>query len=70
MARDERVRAEIQKAVDAANQRFARIEQIKRFAILERELSQADGELTPTMKVKRNVVYDRYADRFATIYDE
>jgi long-chain acyl-CoA synthetase len=70
MARDERVRAEIQTAVDAANERFARIEQVKRFAILDRELSQAEGELTPTMKVKRSVVYDRYRDRIAAIYDD
>ncbi|MFL5909355.1 MAG: AMP-dependent synthetase/ligase [Gaiellaceae bacterium] len=69
MARDECVRAEIQKVVDAANERFARIEQVKRFAILDRELSQAEGELTPTMKVKRDVVNKRYAARIAAIYD-
>ena len=56
--------------MDAANEGFARIEQVKRFAILERELSQTEGELTPTMKVKRDVVYKRYADRIAAIYDE
>ena len=70
MATDERVRAEIQKAVDAVNKRFARIEQIKRFAILDRELSQQDGELTPTLKVKRNVVYKKFADLFDGLYAE
>jgi long-chain acyl-CoA synthetase len=63
------VREEIKAAIDDANRRFARIEQVKRFAILERDLTQEHGELTPSMKVKRNVVYERYADRFAAIYD-
>jgi long-chain acyl-CoA synthetase len=60
MAHDDRVRAEIEAAVDAVNTHFARIEQIKRFAILDHALSQPAGELTPTMKVKRPVVYARY----------
>jgi long-chain acyl-CoA synthetase len=61
--------AEIQAAVDETNKRFARIEQVKRFEILERDLSQAEQELTPSLKVKRNVVYERYADRFTELYD-
>jgi long-chain acyl-CoA synthetase len=69
MASDERVRAALQRDVDAANDRFARIEQVKRFAVLARDLSQEEGELTPTMKVKRNVIEDRYRDRFAALYE-
>ncbi len=69
MARDERVREAIQATVDSANERFARIEQVKRFAILDHDLSQAAGELTPTLKVKRALVYERYADLFAALYD-
>jgi long-chain acyl-CoA synthetase len=69
MVKDERVRAEIQKAVDAVNARFARIEQIKRFAILEREMTQQNGELTPTLKVKRAFVYARFKDVFDSLYD-
>jgi long-chain acyl-CoA synthetase len=68
MAADERVRAVIARDVDAVNRRFARIEQIKRFGILERDLSQAEGELTPTLKVKRAEVYGRYADRLERLY--
>ena len=68
MARDERVRAAIQKDVDAVNARFARIEQVKRFDILERDLSQAEGELTPTLKVKRPVIHRRYGDRIDRLY--
>ena len=70
IARDSRVHAEIAKQVDAVNQKFARIEQIKRFAILDRDLTQADGEMTPTLKVKRAAVYERYGDLFASLYDE
>jgi long-chain acyl-CoA synthetase len=54
--------------LDSVNANYARVEQIKRFFVLERDLSVEDGELTPTMKVKRNVVNDRYADRFAALY--
>jgi long-chain acyl-CoA synthetase len=70
MAGDDRVYAEIRKSVDAVNQRFARIEQIKRFAILGRELSQPDGELTPTLKVKRSVIYRKFAGIFDGLYSE
>jgi long-chain acyl-CoA synthetase len=68
MASHERVREVLQRDVDAANARFARIEQIKRFAVLEEDLSQDAGELTPTMKVKRSVVESRYAERFGDLY--
>jgi long-chain acyl-CoA synthetase len=70
IAADARIRAEVQKEIDAANQHLARIEQIKRFAILDRDLTQADGELTPTLKVKRAFVYEKYADVFAGLYEE
>src|SRR5215207_3900783 len=68
MATDPRVLAELQADVDEVNLRFARIEQIKRFAILEHDLSQAAGELTPTMKVKRAAVEERYRDRINALY--
>jgi long-chain acyl-CoA synthetase len=70
MAADERVRAAIEGDIQAVNQRFATIEQVKRFAILPRDLSQADGELTPTLKVKRSVVYDRYSGAIDRLYGE
>jgi long-chain acyl-CoA synthetase len=69
LAQDPAVRGELQAAVDEANAKFARIEQVKKFTVLERDLSQEDEELTPTLKVKRNVVYDRYADDFMRLYD-
>ena len=69
MAADPRVREIVERDVEAVNARLARIEQVKRFDILERDLSQADGELTPTLKVKRALVYRAYADRFARLYE-
>jgi acyl-CoA synthetase (AMP-forming)/AMP-acid ligase II len=70
MARDPRVHAALAAEVDAVNARFARIEQIKRFAVLEHDLSHDAGELTPTQKLRRADVYRRYADRFAGLYAE
>ena len=70
LALDERVHDALQEDVDAVNKRFARIEQIKRFAVLDSDLSQASGELTPTLKVKRNVVYGKYADFFDDLYED
>ena len=69
LAQDPAVREELQKAVDDANAKFARIEQVKKFTVLERDLSQEEEELTPTLKVKRNVVYERYKDQFTQLYD-
>ena len=69
MATDEKVREAVWKDIDAVNQRFARIEQIKRFAILPRDLSQEEGELTPTLKVKRSVVYKKYEPDVSALYE-
>ena len=70
IANDDKVRAEIQKAIDAANEDLARVEQVKKFTIVDRELSQEEGEITPTMKVKRNVVYENFEDEFEALYDD
>lgn len=70
VAHDERVHELLQDEVDHANSRFARAEQIKRFRVLDRDLTQAGGELTPTLKVKRALVYERYARFFDELYCE
>ena len=64
----EEIRAEIQQAVDLVNREMARVEQIKKFTILPRELSMAEGELTPTLKVKRNVVADHFEAEIEAMY--
>lgn len=70
MAEDEGVRGEIQKAITEANEELAQIQQVKRFAILDHDLSVDDDELTPTMKVKRDIVYDHYHDVFEGLYED
>jgi long-chain acyl-CoA synthetase len=70
MASDEKVRDAIWKDIETVNRRFARIEQIKRFAILPRDLSQEEGELTPTLKVKRSVVYKKFEPDIDGLYGE
>jgi long-chain acyl-CoA synthetase len=70
MAQSDEVREEIWKAIEEANGNFAKIEQVKKFTILEHDLSQDEGEITPTMKVKRNAVYENHRDRFEALYDE
>jgi long-chain acyl-CoA synthetase len=62
------VQALVQLEIDRANGKYAQVEQVKRFVILDHDLSQATGELTPTMKVKRNVVNERYAQLFDALY--
>jgi long-chain acyl-CoA synthetase len=64
----EEVRELIQDVLDRANSKYAQVEQIKKFALLDHDLTQEGGELTPTLKLKRNVVNERYADVFEALY--
>jgi long-chain acyl-CoA synthetase len=68
LARDPKVIELIQGELDRVNEGYARVEQIKRFFILDHDLSQETGELTPTLKVKRNVVNELYAEHFERLY--
>jgi long-chain acyl-CoA synthetase len=68
LAEDEKVHEMIQAELDRANSNYARVEQIKKFTILDHDLSVETGELTPSLKVKRNVIYDRYGDLFESLY--
>ena len=68
LAKSDEVREMVQAEFDRANSNYAQVEQIKRFAILDHDLSIEGGELTPTLKVKRNVINDRYADLFEGLY--
>jgi len=68
LAKDPKIRALVQEEIDRANAKYAQVEQVKKFAILDHDLSQATGELTPTLKVKRNIVNEKYADVFDALY--
>jgi long-chain acyl-CoA synthetase len=68
IAASDQVQATIDKHVEEINQKFARVEQVKKVKVLPRDLSQEGGELTPTLKVKRNVVADKYGDEIESLY--
>nr|WP_310786408.1 long-chain fatty acid--CoA ligase [Mycobacterium sp. Z3061] len=69
IARDEKTRDLIAGYIDELNSELNRWEQIKKFAILDRELSIEAGDLTPSMKLRRKVVVDKFAERLAELYE-
>jgi long-chain acyl-CoA synthetase len=68
LARDERVRAAVQKGVDDANATLARVEQIKKFTLVEGDWLPGGEELTPTMKLKRKPIASKYAGQIDAMY--
>jgi len=68
LTRAPEVQALIQGELDRVNKKFARVEQIKKFWLLETQLSAEDDELTPTMKLKRKLVEKKYAAQIDTMY--
>ncbi|MBZ4486662.1 AMP-dependent synthetase/ligase [Microbacterium sp. cx-55] len=67
-AKDDAVRAEVQKAIDRANATVSRAESIRKFTILSTEWTEASGHLTPKLSIKRNVIMDDFADDVAALY--
>jgi long-chain acyl-CoA synthetase len=68
LATNPEIRKVIEDHVDEINKKFARVEQVKKVAILPRDLSQEDGELTPTLKVKRAVVTEKHEKEIEELY--
>jgi long-chain acyl-CoA synthetase len=68
LAEDPVLRAEIESAVAVANAKLSRPEQVKTFRILPRGWSPESGELTPTLKLRRRIIQDRYADEIGALY--
>ncbi len=68
LATNPEIRQAIEAHVEEINQKFARVEQVKKVAILPRDLTQEDGELTPTLKVKRAVVTQKHEKEIEELY--
>jgi long-chain acyl-CoA synthetase len=68
LAAEERVRAAVQEGVDAANAKLARVEQVKKFEIVAGDWLPGGEELTPTMKLKRKPIAEKYADAIEAMY--
>ena len=66
--KNEKVIALIKDAVERYNQNFNQVEQIKKFELLPREWSVEGGELTPTLKLKRKVIMEKYKNAIERIY--
>ena len=64
------VRGLIDQEVETANQHLAKYERVRAWRLLREEMTQESGELTPTQKVKRRVVHDKYADLIDAMYED
>ncbi|MGN8551692.1 UNVERIFIED_CONTAM: AMP-dependent synthetase/ligase [Microbacterium sp. SLM126] len=69
-AKNEAVRAEVQRAIDHANKSVSRAESIRKFTILDSEWTEASGHLTPKMSIKRNVIMDDFAGAIEELYSD
>ena len=67
---DPALQAEIQTAIDDANKAVSQAEAIKKFAILDEDFTEAGGQLTPTLKMRRYVIVQQYAAQIAALYDD
>jgi long-chain acyl-CoA synthetase len=64
------LRAAIAQHIETVNAQFARVEGVKKFCVLARNFTVEDGELTPTLKVRRKVVYEHFAPEIEAMYGE
>jgi long-chain acyl-CoA synthetase len=69
LAKEEQTIAAVQEAVDEANSKMSRVEQIKKFTVLPTEWLPGGDELTPTMKLKRRPIVDKYEAEIEGLYD-
>ena len=70
LASSDELVAEVQRGVDVANGELARVEQVKRFVILPADWEPGCDELTPTMKLKRKPIAEKYAGQIESLYDD
>ncbi len=70
LAQNPQVKEEIDRAVEQANAQLARVEQVKKYRLLPTEWTAETEELTPTMKLKRRVIHDKYMDQIESLYED
>jgi len=70
LSRNDRVRELLQDTVDEANRERSRFEQVKRFTVLPRDFTMEDGEITPTLKLRRRAVQENFAAEIEALYAE
>ena len=70
MSKNEKVLSAIQDHVDQSNSKVANVQQIKKFTLLSNEWTDSSGELTPSLKLKRHVVAERYENQIEAMYEE
>ena len=70
MSKNEKVLSAIQDHVDQSNSKVANVQQIKKFTLLSNEWTDSSGELTPSLKLKRHVVTERYENEIEAMYEE
>ncbi|MFE8952698.1 AMP-dependent synthetase/ligase [Streptomyces althioticus] len=68
VVRDPRIQAEVQKAVDYANEAVSRAESIRKFVVVDGEFTEENGLLTPSLKVKRQAAQETFAEEIAALY--
>ena len=64
------IHSEIEEHIEKNNQQFARSHQIKKFVVLPRQFTEADGELTPTLKIRRKQINENWSDIIDSMYAE
>jgi long-subunit acyl-CoA synthetase (AMP-forming) len=65
----EAVRAELERGIEEeVNPRFARVEHVRKFTVLPRDFSVDEGELTPTLKIKRRIVHEHFSEQIEAMY--
>ena len=70
LTRAKEIRDLIWSEIEKVNRKFARVEQVKKFRLLENQLTAEDEELTPTMKLKRTLVQKKYAEMIESMYQD
>ena len=69
LSKNDEVLNEIQQQIDDANSKVAQVQQIKKFVLLDNEWTDTSGELTPTLKLKRNVISEKYKGEIESMYE-